>query len=308
MYITQGGAEYSFTLPTAAGLRFVVGGDWGSTNDGLDLVKRMAELKPHVIFIGGDVVYDNAFHSCACAWDLFLSSWESRDLIPFSFAAGNHDLGVNDNNAGAYDMQKNLCNVDNVLTSPPLFFSWFPHAHAEICQRSPLKKHSIPDLGTVWMLDSGYITSPAANAVFVTDNMSNATNMAIYHVPLYGSTNEDFAHGDYLRDAWVSPVFDHWAFSACFENHVHAYKRTYPLIQSAPSDGGTVYFGDGKLGVSGRGCPDEAEIISNNSLFAKTGTQIHFFHVQLCPDAQYSVQAISANGEVFDQSAGTCIV
>jgi hypothetical protein len=34
-----------------------------------------------------------------------------------------------------------------------------------------------------------------------------------------------------------------------FENHVHAFKRTKPLIGSAPNDKGTVYVGDGAYGA-----------------------------------------------------------
>ena len=35
-----------------------------------------------------------------------------------------------------------------------------------------------------------------------------------------------------------------------FENHVHAFKRTKPLISSSPVEkGGTVYVGDGSYGA-----------------------------------------------------------
>lgn len=34
-----------------------------------------------------------------------------------------------------------------------------------------------------------------------------------------------------------------------FENHVHSFKRTKPLIGSNPSDAGTVYVGDGAYGA-----------------------------------------------------------
>lgn len=34
-----------------------------------------------------------------------------------------------------------------------------------------------------------------------------------------------------------------------FENHVHSFKRTKPLVGSSPADKGTVYVGDGAYGA-----------------------------------------------------------
>jgi hypothetical protein len=46
-----------------------------------------------------------------------------------------------------------------------------------------------------------------------------------------------------------------------FENHVHSFKRTKPLIGSAPSDKGTVYVGDGNYGaVTAEHCTPDASM------------------------------------------------
>ena len=36
---------------------------------------------------------------------------------------------------------------------------------------------------------------------------------------------------------------------ASFENHVHSFKRTKPLVGSTPTENGTVYLGDGAYGA-----------------------------------------------------------
>lgn len=56
------------------------------------------------------------------------------------------------------------------------------------------------------------------------------------------------------REAWV-PIFDEYEFTGAFENHVHQYKRSYPLKNSKKSDKGTVYFGDGSMGIRTVDCP-----------------------------------------------------
>ena len=44
-------------------------------------------------------------------------------------------------------------------------------------------------------------------------------------------------------------MFDNYGIIAAFENHVHQYKRTFPLKNDSIDPKGTVYFGDGSLGV-----------------------------------------------------------
>jgi hypothetical protein len=34
-----------------------------------------------------------------------------------------------------------------------------------------------------------------------------------------------------------------------FENHVHSFKRTKPLLGNSPKENGTVYLGDGAYGA-----------------------------------------------------------
>ena len=338
------GGNHSFTLKTDEGpigealyefrtapfneARFVVAGDAGITDFTDEIMSQMIATRPYIAIIGGDVAYDNGLLSCACTWDSFLRMWETkrvdgRFLVPLSFAAGNHDLGVNDNSDGAFDRQQEQCDLDKLWRAKPLIFGWFPHETIEsdasprlqprpVCSRTTLRKHMIGGLMNLWVLDSAYAVSAATNVEYVDREMTAVMhNVAVYHVPLYSSNPQDFPKGAYLRDAWLGPMIDKYGFAACFENHAHTYKRTKPMYGDRPVDStvsgsprGTVFLGDGKMGIHGREVPDENSIIKprDNAIFAKTGVQHHFFLVETSvADPRLQIKVINNLGNIFDR-------
>lgn len=56
----------------------------------------MRNIEPDVIFIGGDVSYDDGLRRCYYSWDSYLNMWENElfkplnRTLPFVFALGNH--------------------------------------------------------------------------------------------------------------------------------------------------------------------------------------------------------------------------
>lgn len=52
------------------------GGDFGYQKAGIDMVRTLNQVNPHVILIGGDVAYDNGNPHCYYSWDLFLNIFE----------------------------------------------------------------------------------------------------------------------------------------------------------------------------------------------------------------------------------------
>jgi hypothetical protein len=313
-----GETVYEFKTAPADEIRFSVAGDSGTTSYADDIMTLMIATSPHVAVIGGDVAYDNGLISCACVWDKYISMWESkridgRFLVPWSFAAGNHDLGVNDNNQGAFDPQYKQCNPEETLRARPLFFAWFPfevttdNTPTPVCSRTTLRKHSVPGLVNIWVMDTAYAETTQSNIDFVNNNMdaSGSLNFGVYHVPLYSSEKDEYSHGVYLQDAWVTPVFDKWGFSACFENHAHTYKRTKALFggQIAQDQGriGTIYLGDGKMGIHGQGVPGTDSVLPAKGIFEKTGTNYHFFNVRVTlPDRVMRIDAVDQTGAIFD--------
>ncbi|MFP4171317.1 MAG: hypothetical protein ACLFV4_00245 [Candidatus Hydrogenedentota bacterium] len=67
-----------------------------------------------------------------------------------------------------------------------------------------------------------------------------------YHVPAYPSHRSyDGGVQTQVRENWV-PLFEGNNVQVAFENHDHAYKRTYPIRDGEISSGGIVYLGDGR--------------------------------------------------------------
>jgi hypothetical protein len=311
-------AYYFKTASSNGALNFVVAGDGGLTDYTTRIMEQMISKRPLVGFIGGDVAYDNGLLSCACVWDGFLSAWESQRvddkfLVPLSLAIGNHDIGLNDNNADAFArMSTGECNPEYIVNARPLFYAWFPYEAVDsqvlaVCQRSAVRRHTNGKTN-VWMLDTAYTMTAKDNVDFVNSKMlaggSDAkVNFAVYHVPLYAANKADANQGGYLRETWPSGIFDKYNFKACFENHAHAFKRTKPLVNNTVvASGGTVYLGDGKMGVDGLSVPDEALIIkpSDTNVFAVTGTEFHFFSVSIDTDGKTHIDAVNEDGVVFD--------
>ena len=73
-----------------------------------------------------------------------------------------------------------------------------------------------------------------------------------YHVPIYSICERpDEKKSDVVNALfhWV-PHFDNQRVVTVYENHVHAFKRTFPIKGNLAAEGrnGTVYLGDGNYG------------------------------------------------------------
>lgn len=63
-------------------------------------------------------------------------------------------------------------------------------------------------------------------------------------------------------------IFDKYKFKAAFENHVHSYKRTFPLFNDSINPQGTIYFGDGSMGVEEEEeCDEIYQTFVNGSIY-----------------------------------------
>jgi len=64
------------------------------------MISLVASQDPYMVFMGGDIGYDNGFNECYCIMDWILDYWEKGAIwsdgamIPFATSAGNHDLGL----------------------------------------------------------------------------------------------------------------------------------------------------------------------------------------------------------------------
>lgn len=68
----------------------------------------------------------------------------------------------------------------------------------------------------------------------------------------------------YAQKYWM-PIFDDYKFVGIFENHVHHYKRTYPLTNNQiNSQYGVTYFGDGCWGIFLETCDHGTSMVDMN--------------------------------------------
>jgi hypothetical protein len=153
------------TLPADPKVPVVMlnGGDSGYTHSAYNLSKLAVQYKPDIIFIGGDVAYDNNIPACSYTWDFFLHMIEGISnqvgyIVPLALALGNHDAGVNE-----------LPGI-NISLDSTAFFKYFPqqfdrNSNGSITDRVPPVNQRRSFLYFKWaqvtymILDSGYLHS-----------------------------------------------------------------------------------------------------------------------------------------------------
>lgn len=257
---------YSFdyvTLPGPDSQKNIVistGGDLGDRDIAREITNQAGSVNPDVIVIGGDVAYDDGEHSCYFTWDHFFDSFTlatltSGRLIPFLFSVGNHDVGMNPMNG------RNL----TISERGPLYAVFFPQNTVPGFDANQNAINKVPELqertsyhyhifGNILHLnlDTGYLTVPAEQAEFistVSTAFPNYIKMVSHHNPIYHACagNRDSAEEE-ANDKWV-PLFDKFRFMAIFENHEHAFKKTFQLTGGVPTSKGAYYMGNGNWGA-----------------------------------------------------------
>lgn len=259
--------HYTFdyvTLPGKDSQKNIViatGGDLGDRDVAQRITFQAGAVGPDLIVIGGDVSYDDGIHNCYFTWDNFFNSFTlatltSGRLIPFLFSVGNHDVGMN--SMSGRDLK--------ITEKGPLYAVFLPQNTVPGFDANENPINKVPSLserpsyhyhvfGNVLHLnlDTGYLTNPADQADFIT-TLSTAfpdyIKMVSSHNPIYHACDggRDEAEQE-AHDTWV-PLFDKYKFMAIFENHEHAFKKTFPLTGGVPTAKGTYYLGNGNWGAN----------------------------------------------------------
>ena len=298
------------TLPSnkmEANITLVTGGDSSGSDKTLKFMEYIVEQKPNVIVIGGDIVYDNGNINCYYCWDYYLELFGTLNnkvgrLVPIILAVGNHDLGINSHQFRDIDKNENL------------FFRFFPqhtviNAEGNLTvpdynERMPYFYHVLGNSIHV-TLDSGYLHKFSGKQTEwlteVSKKYSKYAKFAAYHVPIFSGCY--FNPSKYGYDSrflnWI-PVFEKYNYMGVFENHVHLFKRTFPLSFTGKNKSpGVVYFGDGAWGVNENNCYYEDLEPNITGIFAKMGSINHIWIVKISAEmVEYS--AIDLNGDVID--------
>jgi len=298
------------TLPSnemEANITLVTGGDSSGSDKALKFLEYIAEYKPNVIVVGGDIVYDNGNINCYYCWDYYLELFTMLNnkvgrLVPIVLAVGNHDLGINSHQFREIDKQENL------------FFRFFPQHTVmseegglrvpEYDERMPYFYHVLGNSIHV-TLDSGYLHKFSGKQTDwlteVSKKYTKYAKFAAYHVPIFSGCY--FNPAKYGYDSrffnWI-PVFEKYNYMGVFENHVHLFKRTFPLSFSGRNKSpGVVYFGDGAWGVNENNCYYEDIEPNVTGIFAKMGSINHIWIVKITAEV-VEYFAIDLDGNVID--------
>lgn len=238
----SGNKVYRFrTLTTDVPLVFAVGGD---AYYYLDLMRKMAlqiaARSPDFVVVGGDIAYTHGNKQLLKQrdwqekrWITFFNTWseimKTSDgrLIPIVGVLGNHD-------------------VERIgLEEEEIIYKFLPQ----------IKFFKVIDVGSLslFLLDTGHRYQVKAQQKWLEKELEKrektAYKMAVYHVSGYPSVySEEEKTSKRVREYW-HPHFDRYHLQVAFENHNHAYKRTYPLKNGKYDPEGVIYMGDGSWGV-----------------------------------------------------------
>jgi hypothetical protein len=278
--------EKSFrTLPAdATPVRFVTGGDMSILPRAKGLLTQAARWDPMFMLIGGDIAYDSGNLNNAWMWDIWLDRYATRmitgdgRLIPLIAAAGNHET-----NDDSEEPEKKA----------PFYFAYLPQGGQSYFSRR-LNAQTM-----LYVLDSGHVV-PHAGAQGdwlsrqLAENEGLPNRLAVYHVPLFPSFRPyDYDKSREGREAWLG-LFDAHHLDVCFENHDHAFKRSKLLRGGQPDPEGTLYLGDGNMGVKPR------KIVEVRPYLERAESTSHFWVVDIAGE-QMRYRAVDAQGEVFDE-------
>jgi hypothetical protein len=238
---------YSFrTLPSTLErpVRFIVGGDAFQSAKRFSRMNRTAiSQDPDFVVIGGDIAY--AIHNSPFElrsspfrrWISFLTHWKeqmttsSGRLIPLLLVAGNHDIAPDD-----YE----------------LFFSLFAFPQKQLYRSVDFGSYL-----SLILLDTGHFQPiEGRQTIWLKKTLETKNSIpyrfAVYHegayptwYPYLGTTPKK------IRAHWC-PLFDKYNLPIAFENHNHAFKRTFPIKANKIDESGTIYLGDGAWGVPPR--------------------------------------------------------
>ena len=281
--------EYAFrTIPQdSESLRFISGGDTRITSITRALFEKAAAQDPLFVVIGGDLAYADGDFDKIGRWDAWFQHWfdymvaPDGRLIPMMHGIGNHEVN---NLKGSKEERA------------PFFYGFFPQGG-----RSYFSHRIGSHLGMI-VLDSAHIVEHASQAPWLREQLEQYSDLpfitAVYHVPLYPSHRDfDGAFSAWGRRHWL-PLFDAHRLSVGFEHHDHTFKRTKPLRNNAVDARGTLYVGDGSMGVKPRRPKKDLWYME------KTSATPHFWIVDVIADTML-LRAMDKKGAIFDQAEVT---
>lgn len=262
-------------------LKFVIFGDNRTQlNIFNEIVKRIEDVKPDLIFHTGDMVEFGSLYygQGLVGWDDFINAISTLyRTTPFYIAFGNHDRGGEE-----------------------IFSSYFP----------PIYEGNSPyfysfDLAGVHfiVLNSEEVINPSSQEVIWLDadlsNVESDFKIVFIHRPPFSSSH----HGKLAEEGReeeiinirenVVPILENHGVDVVFAGHEHNYERTYPLKGGEIDPNGIIYVITG-----GGGAP----LYDRELEFPGSYTFVKTYHYVVAEKTGKVIEfkAVALNGEIID--------
>jgi acid phosphatase type 7 len=276
----------------------------GDTRHSQEMMERTArQVATHdvdFIMIGGDLAYADGNLENVERWhewfDAYMNTLVREDgrVIPMVVGMGNHET------------RRSFVHNDEDFTETnawresvaPFFYSFFAFPG-----HPGYGALHFGDYLSVLSLDSDHtnrIDGPQLEWLeeVLFERSTTRHIFPFYHVPAYPSVRRfDGSVSARVRDHWV-PLFERAGVRLAFENHDHAYKRTFPIREGAVHEDGIVYVGDGAWGVGVREIGREHD--EPAWYLEEAASARHFILVRLYGD-ELSFETIDEDGNVIDR-------
>lgn len=279
-------------------IKIAIGGDSMHEKAWLEKTNRIvASYDPDFIIIGGDMAYENGLEKNLNRiydfFDSYMNTLVTADgrILPCIVAIGNHEVvgGYHSRNEGYEQTSSFRSRI------APYFYSLFPFPGQP--------GYNVLDFGSylsLVILDTEH-SNPIAGVQtqwlekIMEERKHVLHTIPIYHVPAYPSVREfDGKTQTLVRDYWV-PIFEKHDVRLAFENHDHAYKRTFPIRNGKKDQSGIVYIGDGSWGTAPREIHDVA-----STWYLKKAQSVNAFTLLTVEGRQFSLISLDFDGNVID--------
>jgi hypothetical protein len=302
----EGARGYRFrTMPREASrpIRFVVGGDTYHDREAMARTARQAaSYDPDFIILGGDLAYADGRPERVDRWhdwfDLIKATLitPAGRVIPILPAIGNHEV------AGGYHHGITGYKQDDASRArgAPYFYALFA---------TPGQPgYGVVDFGSylsIVLLDTDHTNPiPGAQTQWLEQALAARRQVPhlfpVYHVGAYPSVRAfENTVAQRVREHWV-PLFERYGVRVAFENHDHAYKRTYPLRGGGRSPDGIVYLGDGAWGTGVRPIGQDAGGGTPPWYLERGEPRRHFILGEIRGANRHFIM-IDEDGRVFDE-------
>jgi acid phosphatase type 7 len=289
------------TMPAdlnTSSIKIAIGGDTMHGKEWFEKTNAIVtSYDPDFIIIGGDMAYEDGLadkiqriYDWFDAYTKTLVTADNR-ILPCVVAIGNHEVvgGSYSKNPG-YEQTNSFRN-----RIAPYFYSLFSFPGQP--------GYNVLDFGkylSLVILDSEHSNPIEGKQTKWLEETLKARKdflhiIPIYHVPAFPSVRKYDGYTQTLvRNTWV-PIFERYSIRLAFENHDHAYKRTFPIRNGKINQTGITYVGDGSWGTEPR--PIHSV---DDTWYLKVAQSVNAFTLLTIEGSQYSLISLDWDGNVID--------